>query len=327
MALIPCPECGRQVSSAAPVCPGCGFPIANGVSQRQAPAASSSPSASQQNPYAPAPSHLQDGPNAQTTRRQDGHAPSPQAEQVASPAGDAPQISPDFNTAASFPAGGRDNSNPGLAQSAPPQGQNPAGWDFSSAQPSALSSRSRPKMTRRKKLALIFGIGGAILIAAAAALFIIIGMSLSDDPFTKLEPNMSRSEVQDVLGPEYDIFDHDDGVITAYYHHIPFQKTEGWITIYYSTDGYMNSCYWQPYAQDKRTGEPVSMDALEKEIHAYYTRKYPDQQPTSDPYSSYLCSYVWKDRERQSSYVLAYDIEHGKTKNIILRFSFDTYSY
>lgn len=28
MALVPCPECGRQVSEAAPACPGCGFPVA-----------------------------------------------------------------------------------------------------------------------------------------------------------------------------------------------------------------------------------------------------------------------------------------------------------
>lgn len=28
MALIPCPACARQVSEAAPTCPGCGHPIA-----------------------------------------------------------------------------------------------------------------------------------------------------------------------------------------------------------------------------------------------------------------------------------------------------------
>jgi uncharacterized membrane protein YvbJ len=28
MALIACPECGRQVSSAAPACPQCGYPVA-----------------------------------------------------------------------------------------------------------------------------------------------------------------------------------------------------------------------------------------------------------------------------------------------------------
>ena len=28
MALIACPACGRQVSEAAPTCPGCGHPIA-----------------------------------------------------------------------------------------------------------------------------------------------------------------------------------------------------------------------------------------------------------------------------------------------------------
>jgi uncharacterized membrane protein YvbJ len=27
MALIACPECGRQVSSAAPACPQCGYPV------------------------------------------------------------------------------------------------------------------------------------------------------------------------------------------------------------------------------------------------------------------------------------------------------------
>ncbi len=30
MALIPCPACARQVSDAAPTCPGCGHPIAAG---------------------------------------------------------------------------------------------------------------------------------------------------------------------------------------------------------------------------------------------------------------------------------------------------------
>nr|WP_314436827.1 hypothetical protein [uncultured Brevundimonas sp.] len=29
MALIPCPACDRQVSSAAPTCPACGHPIAS----------------------------------------------------------------------------------------------------------------------------------------------------------------------------------------------------------------------------------------------------------------------------------------------------------
>jgi uncharacterized membrane protein YvbJ len=28
MALIPCPACGRQLSEAAPTCPGCGHPVA-----------------------------------------------------------------------------------------------------------------------------------------------------------------------------------------------------------------------------------------------------------------------------------------------------------
>jgi membrane protein YdbS with pleckstrin-like domain/endogenous inhibitor of DNA gyrase (YacG/DUF329 family) len=30
MALIECPECGREVSSAAPTCPACGYPVAGG---------------------------------------------------------------------------------------------------------------------------------------------------------------------------------------------------------------------------------------------------------------------------------------------------------
>lgn len=30
MALIPCPACDRQVSEAAPACPGCGHPVAAG---------------------------------------------------------------------------------------------------------------------------------------------------------------------------------------------------------------------------------------------------------------------------------------------------------
>ena len=29
MALIDCPECGKQVSSKAPTCPNCGVPIAS----------------------------------------------------------------------------------------------------------------------------------------------------------------------------------------------------------------------------------------------------------------------------------------------------------
>ena len=31
MALIPCPECSRQVSSRAPACPGCGHPLQPGA--------------------------------------------------------------------------------------------------------------------------------------------------------------------------------------------------------------------------------------------------------------------------------------------------------
>jgi len=33
MALINCPECGRQVSTAAKVCPNCGYPVSEKVSQ------------------------------------------------------------------------------------------------------------------------------------------------------------------------------------------------------------------------------------------------------------------------------------------------------
>ncbi|MEN3749366.1 hypothetical protein TPR58_19485 [Sphingomonas sp. HF-S3] len=28
MALVPCPECGRSISTAASACPGCGHPVA-----------------------------------------------------------------------------------------------------------------------------------------------------------------------------------------------------------------------------------------------------------------------------------------------------------
>ena len=31
MALIDCPECGKQISNKAPTCPGCGVPMALGV--------------------------------------------------------------------------------------------------------------------------------------------------------------------------------------------------------------------------------------------------------------------------------------------------------
>ncbi|MFO7870787.1 MAG: zinc-ribbon domain-containing protein [Kiritimatiellia bacterium] len=27
MAMIKCPECGRELSESAPVCPGCGYPV------------------------------------------------------------------------------------------------------------------------------------------------------------------------------------------------------------------------------------------------------------------------------------------------------------
>jgi uncharacterized membrane protein YdbT with pleckstrin-like domain len=33
MALISCPECGNQVSTAAPACPSCGFPVAAGTAR------------------------------------------------------------------------------------------------------------------------------------------------------------------------------------------------------------------------------------------------------------------------------------------------------
>ncbi len=35
MALISCPECGKQVSTAAVACPGCGFPVAEKISSGQ----------------------------------------------------------------------------------------------------------------------------------------------------------------------------------------------------------------------------------------------------------------------------------------------------
>lgn len=39
MALINCPECGKQVSTAAKACPACGFPVAEKVGQSDAPPA------------------------------------------------------------------------------------------------------------------------------------------------------------------------------------------------------------------------------------------------------------------------------------------------
>ena len=36
MALISCPECGNQVSTAAPACPSCGFPVAAQTTRAQA---------------------------------------------------------------------------------------------------------------------------------------------------------------------------------------------------------------------------------------------------------------------------------------------------
>ena len=41
MALIDCPECGKQVSTAAKACPVCGFPVAEQVAQPAAAAAAS----------------------------------------------------------------------------------------------------------------------------------------------------------------------------------------------------------------------------------------------------------------------------------------------
>lgn len=38
MALIKCPECGREISDAAASCPGCGFPLDRQVSRSAAPA-------------------------------------------------------------------------------------------------------------------------------------------------------------------------------------------------------------------------------------------------------------------------------------------------
>lgn len=35
MALITCPDCGKEVSSNAPACPGCGGPIASGAAVAQ----------------------------------------------------------------------------------------------------------------------------------------------------------------------------------------------------------------------------------------------------------------------------------------------------
>lgn len=42
MALIACPECGREVSTAAKSCPACGFPVAEKLPVGSAPAADSS---------------------------------------------------------------------------------------------------------------------------------------------------------------------------------------------------------------------------------------------------------------------------------------------
>ena len=46
MALIKCPECGRDVSTAAKTCPGCGFPIAEQPTPTPTPTAATGASAS-----------------------------------------------------------------------------------------------------------------------------------------------------------------------------------------------------------------------------------------------------------------------------------------
>ena len=42
MALIPCPECQRQVSSDAPACPSCGYPVSQRTASGQVPSATGS---------------------------------------------------------------------------------------------------------------------------------------------------------------------------------------------------------------------------------------------------------------------------------------------
>jgi hypothetical protein len=44
MALIDCPECGKQVSTAAKTCPNCGYPVAEKVAEQPALAASTTSS-------------------------------------------------------------------------------------------------------------------------------------------------------------------------------------------------------------------------------------------------------------------------------------------
>ena len=44
MALVDCPECGRQVSTLAAACPQCGFPITREVVESQAPRRGRGPS-------------------------------------------------------------------------------------------------------------------------------------------------------------------------------------------------------------------------------------------------------------------------------------------
>jgi membrane protein YdbS with pleckstrin-like domain len=50
MALIKCPECGGTVSSRAPTCPSCGFPIAESVAQPAEPSSSTPAAASSAEP-------------------------------------------------------------------------------------------------------------------------------------------------------------------------------------------------------------------------------------------------------------------------------------
>jgi hypothetical protein len=44
VALVDCPECGRQVSTLAVACPHCGFPLSREVVESQAPARGRGPS-------------------------------------------------------------------------------------------------------------------------------------------------------------------------------------------------------------------------------------------------------------------------------------------
>ena len=51
MALIPCPECGREVSSAAPACPACGYPLHAGSATPASPAPPAEPQSALQSPH------------------------------------------------------------------------------------------------------------------------------------------------------------------------------------------------------------------------------------------------------------------------------------